>query len=139
MGFIKQPFTMENIIKKVEHIIDGQMKGKFGLSDEESVKVSEVVKDYWMELISENKISNQIQSVIQSLKDKSSSIQKVDLADELIKKAGISEEKAKLIKEFSLKDMTEQLKSEFLKEDGKLDWSKISSEAKELIGKLKNK
>lgn len=36
------PPTMENILKKIEHIIDIQMKGKFGLTDEESVKVVNV-------------------------------------------------------------------------------------------------
>jgi hypothetical protein len=130
---------MENIFKKVEQIIDIQMKGKFGLTDEESVKVVNVVKDYWKELIPENKLGNQIQSVLNSFKEKSTTIQNVDLADELIKKAGISEEKAKMIKEFSIKDMKEQLKSEFLNQDGKPDWNKISGEAKELFGKFRGK
>lgn len=128
---------MESILKKVEQVIDLQMKGKFGLTDEESAKVATVLKEYWKDLIPDNKIGNQIQSAIKNIKDKSTSMKKMDLVDELMKKAGISEEKAKMIKEFSMKDVAEQLKAEFLKEDGKPDWTKISAEAKELFAKLK--
>jgi hypothetical protein len=130
---------MESILKKIEQIIDIQMKGKFGLTDEESVKVANVVNEYWKELIFGNKFGNQIQTAFNTFKEKSATIQSVDLADELIKKAGISEEKAKMIKEFSVKDMKEQIKSEFLKEDGKPNWDKISGEAKELFGKIRGK
>lgn len=128
---------MESILKKVEQVIDLQMKGKFGLTDEESAKVATVLKEYWKDLIPDNKIGNQIQSAIKNIKDKSTSMKKMDLVDELMKKAGISEEKAKMVKEFSMKDVAEQLKAEFLKEDGKPDWTKISAEAKELFAKLK--
>lgn len=130
---------MESILKKIEHIIDIQMKGKFGLTDEESVKVASVINEYWKELIFDNKFGNQIQTAFNSFKEKSATIQGVDLAEELIKKAGISEEKAKMIKEFSVKDIKEQIKSEFLKEDGKPNWDKISGEAKELFGKIRGK
>lgn len=128
---------MESILKKVEQVIDLQMKGKFGLTDEESAKVATVLKEYWKDLIPENKIGNQIQSALKNIKDKSTSMKNMDLVEELMKKAGISEEKAKMIKEFSMKDVAEQLKAEFLNEDGKPDWTKISAEAKELFAKLK--
>lgn len=130
---------MDTILKKIEQIIDLQMKGKFGLTDEESAKVTSIVSNYWNELISANNFGNQIQSKIQNIKDKSLSINKIDLTDELIKKAGISEEKAKLIKEFSLEHVKEQLKTEFLNEEGKLDWNKISTEAKDIFDKLRKK
>ncbi len=147
----------EDTIKNFEEEVKKHIKEKFGLTDQEANSTGIVLKDYFEEFLSGNGLKENFETVknwfsnnADHLKDRQlfDKITDLDLVEELKQRAGLSEETAQKIKDFSIAEVTNNLKNEFTNSEGKLDLPKIieklnlqslEESSKDLFNKLKNK
>jgi endonuclease III len=128
----------EDITRTIRDSIRKDMKEKFGLSDAESEHSSRIILDRIREIFSEEHLKNNLDQVREffqgmggganAAKDKFTH----ETINELIQKVGLSEEKARRIRDFSFDRYIEQAKSMLAQLEDKLE----GNEFRDLLSRL---
>ncbi|HRB19943.1 MAG TPA: hypothetical protein PKZ14_07660, partial [Chitinophagales bacterium] len=125
----------QEIYNDIQAKIQQQIQDKFGLSADQTTQSTHVLLDNFKKFINEDLMAggmsglkelmsngiNDIKSnpILQKLRD--------NVLNDLVNKVGLSEDTAQKVRDFSMTEIFERFKSEFLDEQGKPDFSKIMS------------
>lgn len=125
----------QEIYNDIQAKIQQQIQEKFGLSADQTTQSTHVLLDNFKKFINEDLMAggmsglkelmsngiNDIKSnpILQKLRD--------NVLNDLVNKVGLSEDTAQKVRDFSMTEIFERFKSEFLDEQGKPDFSKIMS------------
>jgi len=125
----------QEIYNDIQAKIQQQIQDKFGLSADQTTQSTHVLLDNFKKFINEDLMAggmsglkelmsngiNDIKSnpILQKLRD--------NVLNDLVNKVGLLEDTAQKVRDFSMTEIFERFKSEFLDEQGKPDFSKIMS------------
>lgn len=122
---------LQEIIDQVEGAINKQVKDKFGLTDDQTQKTSnvfrEVVQNFWTSGGLKN--PQLLQSALQNVSSIEDNEVVVKLKENLVKglqeKAGLSPELAAAVRDFSIAEFFKTVSAEFTDTDGNIDLQKV--------------
>ncbi len=139
----------QEILEQVEGAINKQVKDKFGLTDDQTQKTTNVFREVIQNFLSNGGLKNPqlIQSALQNVSSIEENEVVVKLKETLVKglqeKAGLSPEIAAAVRDFSVAEFFKTISTQFTDSNGNVDIQKVLSKfnmqdleqtAKELLG-----
>jgi hypothetical protein len=144
---------LQDIYNDVQARIQQQIQEKFGLSPDQTKQSTNVLLDNFKKFFSEDLMAGGMQGLRDLMSNGLADIKnnptlgnlRENLFNDLVNKVGLSPETAQKVRDFSLTEVFERFKAEFMDENGRPDLSKIMSkmnladlqtQAKEMMGKM---
>jgi hypothetical protein len=142
---------LQAIFDQIQERMQQQIQERFGLSSDQTTQSTNILFENFRKFFSEDIMNGNMENLkgmmssgIQNLKD-NPALQKVrqNVMNDLVNKAGLSEEQAQKIQDFQVSELIAVIQSEFFDEQGKPDMQKIMSKvnlqeiqakAKEMLG-----
>lgn len=143
----------QEIYNDIQTKIQQQIQEKFGLSVDQTTQSTNVLIDNFKKFFSEDLMAGGMSGLKELMSNGISDIKnnptlhnlRTNVMNDLVNKVGLSEETAQKVQDFSLTEIFDRFKSEFMDEGGKPDFSKIMSKiniadfqgkAQEMISKM---
>ena len=144
---------LQDIYNDVQTRIQQQIQEKFGLSPDQTTQSTNALLENFKKFFSEDLMAGGMQGFRDLMTNGVSDIRnnptlqnlRENLLNDLVNKVGLSEDTAQKVRDFSLTEIFDRFKTEFMDENGKPDFSKIMSkinladfqtQAKEMIDKM---
>ncbi|HMV15303.1 MAG: hypothetical protein IT275_06095 [Chitinophagales bacterium] len=143
----------QEIYNDIQAKMQQQIQEKFGLSADQTTQSTNVLLDNFKKFFSEDLMAGGMAGLKDIMSNGISDIKnnptmqtlRENIVNDLVNKVGLAEETAQKVRDFSLTEVFDKLKTEFLDENGKPDFSKIMSKinmadfqgkAQEMMGKM---
>ena len=143
----------QEIYNDIQAKMQQQIQEKFGLSADQTTQSTNVLLENFKKFFSEDLMAGGMAGLKDIMSNGISDIKnnptmqtlRENIVNDLVNKVGLAEETAQKVRDFSLTEVFDKLKTEFLDENGKPDFSKIMSKinmadfqgkAQEMMGKM---
>lgn len=143
----------QEIYNDIQAKMQQQIQEKFGLSADQTTQSTNVLLDNFKKFFSEDLMAGGMAGLKDIMSNGISDIKnnptmqtlRENIVNDLVNKVGLAEETAQKVRDFSLTEVFDKFKTEFLDENGKPDFSKIMSKinmadfqgkAQEMMGKM---
>ena len=143
----------QEIYNDIQAKMQQQIQEKFGLSADQTTQSTNVLLDNFKKFFSEDLMAGGMAGLKDIMSNGISDIKnnptmqtlRENIVNDLVNKVGLAEETAQKVRDFSLTEVFDKIKTEFLDENGKPDFSKIMSKinmadfqgkAQEMMGKM---
>lgn len=144
---------LQDIFNDVQEKIQQQIQEKFGLSADQTTQSTNVLLENFKKFFSEDLMAGGMIGLRDLMSNGISDIKnnptlqnlRENLLNDLVNKVGLAEDTAQKVRDFSLSEVFEAFKKEFMDESGKPDFTKIMSKinladfqgkAQEMLGGL---
>ena len=126
---------LQDIYNDVQTRIQQQIQEKFGLSPDQTTQSTNALLENFKKFFSEDLMAGGMQGFRDLMTNGVSDIRnnptlqnlRENLLNDLVNKVGLSEDTAQKVRDFSLTEIFDRFKTEFMDENGKPDFSKIMS------------
>ena len=126
---------LQDIYNDIQAKIQQQIQEKFGLSADQTTQSTNVLLENFKKFFSEDLMAGGMSGLRDLMSNGLNDIKtnptlqnlRENLLNDLVNKVGLSEDTAQNVRDFSLTEVFERFKTEFMDESGKPDFAKIMS------------
>ncbi len=126
---------LQDIFNNVQEKIQQQIQEKFGLSADQTTQSTNVLLENFKKFFSEDLMAGGMSGMRDLMSNGISDIKnnptlqnlRENLLNDLVHKVGLAEDTAQKVRDFSLTEVFDAFKNEFMDENGKPDFAKIMS------------
>lgn len=126
---------LQEIYNDIQAKMQQQIQEKFGLSVDQTTQSTAVLLENFKKFFSEDLMAGGMNGLRELMSNGLNDIKtnpvlanlRENLANDLVNKVGLSAETAQKVQDFSLTEVFDRFKTEFMDENGKLDFNKMLS------------
>ncbi|MEN9448988.1 MAG: hypothetical protein RJA25_2278 [Bacteroidota bacterium] len=126
---------LQEIYNDIQAKMQQQIQEKFGLSVDQTTQSTAVLLENFKKFFSEDLMAGGMSGLRELMSNGLNDIKtnpvlanlRENLANDLVNKVGLSAETAQKVQDFSLTEVFDRFKTEFMDENGKLDFNKMLS------------